>query len=339
MLTNCHLARLVQEQAARHGERTALSYRDSAQGKWVPVSWSDFERRTRTVSRALLALGVGVQEKLAVFSQNKPECLYVDFGAYAIRAVTIPFYATSSGAQVTYMVGDAEIRYVFVGEQEQYDVAFSVMPLCPTLEKIIIFDPTVRKNPNDHLSVYFDDFLRMGEDEGLQGDVERRTADARFEDLINILYTSGTTGNSKGVMLTAAMYHEAFRANDAVLPISEKDILLNFLPFTHVFERAWSYFGLAEGAQLAINLRPNDVLQSLQEVHPTCMSAVPRFWEKVYQAVLDRMENGAPVVRSLISSAIDVGKRYMSYKSRGVVPPLPLTVKYRFYERTVIAYL
>lgn len=339
MLTNCHLARLVQEQAARYGERTALSYRDYAQGKWVPVSWSDFERRTRTVSRALLALGVGVQEKLAVFSQNKPECLYVDFGAYAIRAVTIPFYATSSGAQVTYMVGDAEIRYVFVGEQEQYDVAFSVMPLCPTLEKIIIFDPTVRKNPNDHLSVYFDDFLRMGEDEGLQGDVERRTADARFEDLINILYTSGTTGNSKGVMLTAAMYHEAFRANDAVLPISEKDILLNFLPFTHVFERAWSYFGLAEGAQLAINLRPNDVLQSLQEVHPTCMSAVPRFWEKVYQAVLDRMENGAPVVRSLISSAIDVGKRYMSYKSRGVVPPLPLTVKYRFYERTVIAYL
>lgn len=140
MLTNCHLARLVQEQAARYGKRTALSYRDYAQGKWVPVSWDDFECRVRAVSRALLALGVGVQEKLAVFSQNKPECLYVDFGAYAIRAVTIPFYATSSGAQVVYMVGDAEIRYVFVGEQEQYDVAFSVMPLCPTMERIIIFD-------------------------------------------------------------------------------------------------------------------------------------------------------------------------------------------------------
>ena len=339
MLMNCHLSRLVQEQAQRYGERTALSYRDYVQGCWVPVSWNRFARYVRSVAQALLSLGVSVQENLAVFSQNKPECLYVDFGAYSVRAVTIPFYATSSGAQVKYMLNDAGVRFIFVGEQDQYDVAFSVMPLCHTLERIIIFDPSVRRNANDHVSVYFDEFLEWGAGDVLGGEVEKRTAEATFDDLVNILYTSGTTGPSKGVMLTAGMYHEGFRINDLVLPLSEKDVFLNFLPFTHVFERAWSYLGLAEGARLAINLRPNDVLQSLQEVHPTCMSAVPRFWEKVYQAVLEKMENGSPLVRNMISSAIEVGKRYMSYKSCGALPPFSLTMRYRFYERTVIAYL
>ncbi len=339
MLTNCHMSRLIQEQAQRYGERTVLSYRDYEAGKWIPVSWNRFARTVDSVARALLSLGVGVQENVAVFSQNKPESLYVDFGAYGIRAVTIPFYATSSGAQVKYMIHDASVRFVFVGEQEQYDVAFGVMPLCPTLERIIIFDPSVRKKASDHLSVYFDEFLRWGDDLAHEAERKRRQADASFDDLINILYTSGTTGNSKGVMLTAGMYNEAFRSNGLFLPLGEKDIQLNFLPFTHVFERAWSYFGLAVGAQLAINLRPTDVLQSLKEVHPTCMCAVPRFWEKVYQAVLDRMENGTATERRLIASALRNGKKYMEYKSQGAVPPLGLTMKFKFFERTVIAYL
>ncbi len=339
MLANCHLSRLIHEQARRYGNRTALSYRDYELNKWIPVSWTRFSETVSTVSRALLSLGVGTQEFLAVFSQNKPECLYVDFGAYGIRAVTIPFYATSSGAQVKYMVHDAGVRYLFVGEQEQYDTAFGVIALCPSLEKIIIFDRSVQKNKKDHLSIYFDEFLALGADTSSQPEVERRMSEATYDDLINILYTSGTTGVSKGVMLTATMYHEGFRVNDLVLPLSEKDVFLDFLPFTHVFERAWAYLGLAEGAQLAVNLRPTDVLRSLQEVHPTCMSAVPRFWEKVYQGVLDKMEQGSAVERKMIASAIETGKRYMDYKSRGAVPPLGLTLKYKFFERTVIAQL
>lgn len=339
MLMNCHLSRLIQEQARRYGKRTALSFRDYEAGKWVSVSWNSFARTVDDVSRALLSQGVAVQENVAVFSQNKPECLYVDFGAYAVRAVTVPFYATSSGAQVKYMIHDAGVRFVFVGEQEQYDVAIGVIPLCPTLERIIIFDPSVRKKPGDHLSVYFDEFLRWGEGPAHEAERENRQAAASFDDVVNILYTSGTTGNSKGVILTAGMYHEGFRANDLALPLREKDIQLNFLPFTHVLERAWSYLGLAEGAQLAINLRPTDVLQSLKEVHPTCMCAVPRFWEKVYHAVLERMENGTATERRLISAALETGKAYMGYKSQGKVPPLGLSMKYKFFERTIIAYL
>lgn len=343
MQTKCHLSRLVFEQAKKYGEKAALSYRDYEHNKWETISWNAFSRKVRDVSYALLRHGVKVQENIAVFSQNKPEVLFTDFGAYGIRVVTIPFYATSSGAQITYMLNDAQVRFLFVGEQQQYETAFSVMSVAQTLEKIIIFDPKVKKNPNDHLSVYFSDFLmdNHGSDAAtLETEYKQRRRDANNADLANILYTSGTTGQSKGVMLTYGQYEAGLEANDAVLNLSENDVFLNFLPFTHVFERAWCYLGLSEGAMQAINLRPNDILQSLQEVQPTCMSSVPRFWEKVYQAVLDKMEKGTFLERKFIKEALEIGGRYWTkYKSKGKAAPIALSLQYQLYDKTIIKLL
>ena len=340
MLTNCHFAELIHAQAKKYNEATALQYRDYKENKWFPISWNKFSSTVRIVSNALLELGVGVQENIAVFSQNKPECLFVDFGAYGIRAVTIPFYATSSEAQVKYMVNDAGVRYIFVGEQEQYDTAFRVFTQCPSLVKLIIFDNDVQKNTQDHLSMYFKDFLGLGEGLQHQTEVVNRTAAATFDDVANILYTSGTTGESKGVLISHEMYHEGVRVNDAVLPLSEKDIFLNFLPFTHVFERAWSYLGICEGVQLAINLRPADVLLSLNEIHPTCMCAVPRFWEKVYSGVIEKIANSSYVEQKMMRRALKIGRRYnIDFKSRGLNPPTALTLQYKFFEKTVIKLL
>ena len=333
------LSILVHEQARIYGNRTALRYRDYAAGIWKDISWNTFSSRVRELSAAMLAAGVEEQENMAVFSQNMPEVLMVDFAAYAIRAVTIPMYATSSEMQVKYIVSDANIRYIFVGEQEQYDIAFRVLKLGSALEKLIIFDPKVQRNPEDNISVYLEDFC-CGLGNRYEEEIGRRTNAVQPEDLANILYTSGTTGLSKGVMLTHEMYNSALAAHHGVLPLSDKDVILNFLPFTHVLERGWSYLCMANGCTLAVNLRPADVLQSLREVHPTCMCAVPRFWEKVFSAVQERMEKASPVQKLLLEDALRVGHAYnVDYKMKGLTPPISLRMQYSLYENTIIAFL
>ena len=336
MQNNCHLSKLIHEQAATYGERTALKFRDYDRNEWLPVSWNQFSRNVRRVSRAMLALGVKIQENLIVFSQNKPECLYTDFGAYGIQAVTIPLYATTSSAQTAYIINDAQVRYAFVGEQQQYDTLWAALPDCPTIEKIILFDPKVRREEGDKFSIYFDEFLNQGEEES-DTKIEELTASASFDQIANILYTSGTTGVSKGVILLHSMYHAAFHAHNLKLDITEDDVILNFLPFTHVFERGWSYLCLTWGCQLCVNLKPMDVQQSMKEVHPTCMSSVPRFWEKVYQAVLDRAMNGSAIQRWLILDAIKTGGDYWeNYTAKLKTPPFGMRIKYWLYKKTII---
>ena len=338
MQNNCHMSVLIHEQAKKYGEKVALNYRDFGSLKWKTASWNEFSQVVKVVSNALLNLGVKVQENIGVFSQNTVQYLYIDFGAFGIRAVTIPFYATSSEQQVQYIIGDAQIRFLFVGEQEQYDKAHRIFPLCPTLERIIVFDSSVRINPNDPNTIFFDDFLKLGEGLPRQSEVESLYEQANYEDLANILYTSGTTGDSKGVMLTYGQYHAAFAANDKCVPVGEKDRIMNFLPFTHIFERGWMILCLTEGAELIVNTYPKEVQQSMRETHPTCMSSVPRFWEKVLVGVKEKIDNANPVERKLFKKALAVGRKHnIEYLSRGKRPPLPLHMEYKMYEKTLFS--
>ncbi len=337
MQTNCHLSVLIHEQAKKYGTKPALTFRSFGSLKWKTVSWNQFSVRVKQVSNALLNLGIKSQENIAVFSQNCVQYLYTDFGAYGVRVCSIPFYATCSEQQIQYMIQDAGVRIVFVGEQEQYDKAHRVFALCPSLERIVIFDPSVRISTHDPYALYFEDFLKLGEGFPRQPEVEKLWKEANYDDLCNILYTSGTTGDSKGVMLTYGQYHAALENNDKCVPVGEKDRVIDFLPFTHIFERGWAYLALSEGAQLIVNTYPKEIQDSMRETHPTSMSSVPRFWEKVYVAVMARMDASSQVQRKIFYHALAVGKKYnIDYLSRGKRPPLALRLEYNVVNKAIL---
>ena len=332
---------LIQRQAKKYGERIALKHRDYKTNTWIPTTWNQFAETVTMVSNALIELGVEVQENIGVFTQNKPESLFMDFGAFGVRAVTVPLYATSSEAQVHYILEDAQIRYLFVGEQQQYDVAFRVMALSNSLKQIIVFDRDVKFDARDESTIYMDDFLALGKNRSHQDEVDKRTAESQKEDLMNILYTSGTTGESKGVMLTHAGYESVMDAHCERFPgLGENDVVINFLPFTHVFERAWSCWCLCVGAELNINLRPQDIQMTIKEIRPTAMCSVPRFWEKVYSGVQEVINNSTGVKKTLMQDAVKVGLEHnVNYVCKGLTPPMWLHMKYKLYEKTIFSLL
>ena len=338
MQINSHLSVLIHDLAKKYGDKPALTFKKFGGEQWQTVSWNQFSLRVKQVSNALLNLNLKPQDKIAVFSQNCVHYLYTDFGAYGVRVCAIPFYATSSEQQIQYMVNDAQVRILFVGEQEQYDKAHRVFALCPSLERIVIFDSSVRISTHDPAALYFKDFIKLGENLPRQTEVEELYKQANMDDLADILYTSGTTGDSKGVMLTYGQYYAAIKANDECVPVTDKDRVIDFLPFTHIFERAWSYLCLSEGARLFINTYPHEIQESMREVHPTCMCSVPRFWEKVYIAVKAKMDEAPSFKKKLFNHALAVGrKRNVEYLANGKRPPLTLELEYKVVNKTVLS--
>lgn len=338
MQSKKHFSVLVHDQAKKYGPKPVITFRNFGSSKWKTVSWNQFSLRVKQVSNAFLNFGVNPQEHIAVFSQNCIQYLYTDFGAYGVRAVSIPLYATSSEQHIQYVINDAEIKYIFVGEQEQYDKVISIFSLCATLERIIIFDPNVKINPYDTNSIFFEEFLELGSGLPRQSEVEALWKSSEYTDICNILYTSGTTGESKGVILTDGMYNECILANKKCVPVSSKDRVINFLPFAHVFERAWSYLILSCGGELIVNTYPKEIQESLKQIHPTCMASVPRFWEKVFVAINDKIDSGSFIQRKLFKKALSIGrKRNIHYKCRcKYVPPL-LELKYFIVNKLIFS--
>ena len=337
-MENLHFSQLIFAQAKKYGDRAAMYHREELTDEWSKITWTSYSEQVLSIAKAFVELGIVEHQRVAQFSQNKAENLIIDFALYANRAIMVPLYATSSAAQVEFIVNDAEIGIIFVGDQQQYNVALEVQHNSSFLKEIIVFDKNVVFEDSTH-TMYYGDFLLLGEKSTKHFEVEHRQNEATESDLACILYTSGTTGNPKGVMMPHSCFNEAMRIHSMRLTsITEKDTSIAFLPLSHVFERTWCYYCIFKGATIYINQRPIEIQQTIKDVHPTLMCAVPRFWEKVYAGVQENLSKFSPFMLGIVTWAMAVGKKYnIDYLRVGKQPYPILKVQYLIADRLIFS--
>lgn len=328
-----HLAHMVRNKARQYGGKTALRAKSGEQ--WKDISYESLGEKIRAIAKALLEMGVKEGEMVGIFSKNRPEWTVADYGILSVRAVSVPIYATNTAKQAEYIVNDADIRIIFVGGAEQYEKVETFFDESPFLKKIIVFDDTAGLEGKDS-SVYFRDFIEAGRASKKDGELEKRLEEASMDDLATLIYTSGTTGEPKGVMLHHSNFHHSFIAHDERLDVSDQDVSMCFLPLSHVFERAWSYFALGNGMTIAYCDDTAKIIEYLQDVKPTVMCAVPRFYEKIYSAVFEKLEKAPQNKKKLFLWAVRTGEEvYKRKKERESIPPL-LVFKHRIAEALVL---
>ena len=334
-----HLAEFPHQFRVRYPGKTILRYYNKHSERWEKLNGEQVANLCLSAAKGLAYLQIAPGDRIAIYSPNRVGCIATELGIFMMRAVSVPLYATSTPDQVAFMVEDAGIETMFVGGQFQYNNAYEVQQRGSALRRLIVFDPEVVLAPGDTTSMYFDEFLRRGDSVAYENKANVTASQALATDLAVIIYTSGTTGKSKGVMLHHSNFIEQFYQHQVKYPfISNRDISMCFLPLNHIFEKAWTYLCLSMGCQVAILSDPKRILEALPMVRPTMMSNVPRFWEKVYIGVQDKIDRSPKLVRGVLRHSIRVGERYFfDFVNEGKKAPLYLKLLYKLYDKTLFA--
>lgn len=325
-------------QAGRLEHQVALRRKEF--GIWRRITWGEHARHVRWVGHALLALGLERGQRVGVIGENRPEWLYGDLGIQSAAGVTTGIYATNSPEQVHYILEHSDARFVIVEGEEQLDKLLEVRGRLPRLVRIIVMDPEGLRGFSDPQVVLFGEFLELGRRHEVQHPraLDERLAEVGTDDVAFLLYTSGTTGPPKGAMLTHRNLLALCALSEQIVPATDRDELLSFLPLAHIAERAFSVI-LAVHYGYTVNFAETleSVPHNLREVRPTIFFAVPRIWEKLFSGVVLTMRDADWPKRVAFGLALRTGQAYARHTLERRRVPLWLAVAYRAAHVSVLA--
>lgn len=337
------LVEMIRRQAEKYGDREAYRFCWRKAGEWLPTSWEEFRVQVDMAARAFASLGVNEKDAIAICSNNTPQILISEFGAFRNRIACIPLYSSSSQSQFDFIVNDGQARVLFVGGKQQYPLAYTYWKEHPgQIVRIIVFkNDGFELAPDDTVSISWDDFMKLGveADEDIRMEVELRSNRGMSDDIATLIYTSGTTGEPKGVCISHSNYDAAMEAHLRYLTnVNDRQLSMSFLPMSHIFEKAWCYFCLTKGIRIAVNEDPRSIQDTIKEVRPNLMSCVPRFWEKVYAGVKEKISKMSKFQQMMVGRAIRVGyRRNLGFKREGKPVPALLEKEYRFWDKKVFS--
>lgn len=339
------LVEIVPANARRLSGREAYRFCWRKDGEWLSTTWDEFEVQVEVAAKALAMLGLIEKDTIAICSPNTPQIFITELGAFKNRLACIPIYSSSSQGQYDFIVSDGGASVLFVGDKHQYPLAYNHWKANPDkIKKIVIFkNDGLDLFEDDTVSICWDDFVRLGmtAPEEIVAEVEARAERGLPEDMATLIYTSGTTGEPKGVVISHSNYDAAMEMHMELLTaIDDDDVSMAFLPMSHILEKAWCFFCITRGLTIAVNYDPRLIQDTIHEVHPNLMCCVPRFWEKVYAGVKEKIAGMGKMQRMMVARALKVGhKRNIDYARLGKKAPWLVEKEYQFWDKKVFSLL
>ncbi|GAB1049689.1 MAG: long-chain fatty acid--CoA ligase [Shewanella algae] len=331
-LEQYRITHLLRQQLKARAEHIALEGFEMA-APWDKVSWNEFNRISAAIAGTLIANGFEVQDRAVILSHNCPQWTCVDVGVVRARGVVVPVYPTSTLEQAAYIINDAGAKLLFVDNKAQYELACELESLCPTLNCVVVFDKQVTLKQPHHQ--HLDTLLEQTVPEEARTELAAREQGATLDDLLTLIYTSGTTGDPKGVMLDQRNFASAMRQHQQKIPFSSDQVSLVFLPLSHVYERGWSFYVLSRGGRNVYLADTQRVKEAIAAVRPHTLCVVPRFLEKVYSAVQDKVARAGNGRRKLFAWALSVGERQFEVMQGRAKPSAWLSLQWRLADKLV----
>lgn len=310
---------IIRKNVEKHPLKSAIGFKKK-EGTWKELSWKKFSEIIYKTANSLRNAGIQENDKVAIYSDNSSEWMIFDLAAMAIGAITVPIYSTNNAEQAEYIINDSGAKLILAGDQSQYDACLDLVKREEsTLDTIIVSKKAVWIK-KEFSSFYLEDFIA-------KSSPKLEFCKKEDDEVATLIYTSGTTGTPKGVMLTHGNFIKAFDAHFEFFKFKnfEEELSLAFLPLTHVFERSWSLLCLYGGARVYFLEDPKNIAKTLEEVKPTMMCAVPRFFQKIYAGVLEKAEEGSSLKKKIFDWALETG--WQTSELRRNEKPIPFGLK------------